>query len=116
MCREAFGVLGLHPWEFDEYTLQEYIQRRDGYYAHRRDTMHAEFQHFRVVAYWSVYPDLTKAAQSKPMDKIIPDIYEPGPPPKGANWLADMRAKAKARTQNLRTNLKPVNKKRGRSI
>jgi hypothetical protein len=31
------GELGLHPWEFNEYSLIEYLQKRKGYNKKRKD-------------------------------------------------------------------------------
>jgi hypothetical protein len=35
LCEEAFGD-GLHPWEFWQYDLTEYLQRRRGLYNRRK--------------------------------------------------------------------------------
>lgn len=102
----------MHPWEFDEYSFNEYLQRRDGFYVHRRDNLQAEYQHFRIVAYWALYPHLKQSAQRKSMDSIIPDIYEPPPPVKGPEWVAEMRLKAKERMKLLKAKLKPPRVKR----
>jgi hypothetical protein len=31
------GELGMHPWEFNEYSLVEYLQKRKGYNRKRKD-------------------------------------------------------------------------------
>jgi hypothetical protein len=106
----------MHPWEFDEYTFSEYLQKREGYYKHRRDNLQAEYQHFRIVAFWAVFPHLTKAGQRQGI-KIIPDIYEPVPTQKDREeWFAEMRIKAKERARLLEGKLtkKPSSKKGGR--
>jgi hypothetical protein len=37
LCEEALGEMGLHPWEFYEYELSEYLQRRKGLFRRRKD-------------------------------------------------------------------------------
>jgi hypothetical protein len=37
LCEEAFGEIGLHPWEFYEYSLIEYLQKRKGASRKRKD-------------------------------------------------------------------------------
>jgi len=37
LCEEAFGEIGLHPWEFYDYSLTEYMQKRKGYSRRRKD-------------------------------------------------------------------------------
>lgn len=37
LCEEAFGEVGLHPWEFYEYSLYEYMQKRKGLHKKRKD-------------------------------------------------------------------------------
>lgn len=76
ICEEAFGVLNLHPWDFWEYTFEDYLLKRNGFFNNWDIQLRADFQHFRLVAYFCVYPHLTKAAQKKPYTDIIPDIYE----------------------------------------
>jgi hypothetical protein len=106
----------MHPWEFDEYTFAEFLQKREGYYKHRRDNLQADFQHFRIVAFWAVFPHLTKAGQRQGI-KIIPDIYAPAEPEKDLKvWYEAMRIKAKERAKSLEGKLtkKPSSKKGGR--
>src|SRR5688500_10303496 len=76
ICQEAFGVIGLHPWDFWEYTFEEYMIKRKGFFDNRDITLQAEYQHFRLVAYFCVYPHLTKAGRQRPYTEVIPDIYE----------------------------------------
>jgi predicted nucleotide-binding protein (sugar kinase/HSP70/actin superfamily) len=37
ICEEAFGEIGLHPWEFYEYSLIDYLCKRKGYNRKRKD-------------------------------------------------------------------------------
>lgn len=104
ICEEAFGVLGLHPWEFWEYTFEDYILKRKGFFDNRDIKLRADFQHFRLVAYFCVYPHLTKAGKNKPYTDIIPDIYEKSTSQEDfKKWFEEMRKKAKQRTQKLKT-------------
>lgn len=43
----------------------------------RKADMQELYQHIRMLAYYSLIPHLTKSAKNKPIDEIIPDIYEP---------------------------------------
>lgn len=103
ICEEAFGVIGLHPWEFWEYTVEDYMIKRKGYFDNRDITLRAEFQHYRLVAYFCVYPHLTKAGRQKPYTDIIPDIYEKSTTKEDfAIWFEDKRQKAKKRMEKLK--------------
>jgi hypothetical protein len=37
LCEEALGEMGMHPWEFYEYSLIEFIQKRKGLNRRRKD-------------------------------------------------------------------------------
>lgn len=74
--------MGLHPWEFDEYTIHEYLLKRKGAIKMRRRELQQEFQHFRLLAYYVIAPYLPAKDKKKSLDKLIPDIYEEPEPEK----------------------------------
>lgn len=107
ICQEAFGVIGLHPWEFWEYNIDEYLLRRKGFYDYQRVDLQNQLQHFRYMAYWCVFPHLKKTAQNKPWTEIIPDIYEKSTKPDDFNqWFEEQRKKAKQRNKKTIEKLK----------
>lgn len=110
--QEAYGVLGMHPWEFRKYTLECYLIKRDGFYNNRRIQLQTEFQHVRLLCYFSVWPHLTKAAQKKPYTEIIPDLYEKATKKEDyQKWFDDRRKQAKEWKDRLsKTKLKVVGK------
>lgn len=112
ICEEAFGVLNLHPWEFWEYTFEDYLLKRNGFYDYRRIDLKNNLQHFRYVAYWCVYPHLKKTAQNKPWTDIIPDIYDKSTKPEDTKeWFEERRKDAKKWKDKLaKSNLKVVGK------
>lgn len=112
ICEEAFGVLGLHPWEFWEYTFEDYMLKRKGFFDHRDIKLRADFQHFRLVAYFCVYPHLTKAGKNKPYTEIIPDIYEKSTKQEDfKKWFEERRQEARAWKDKLKhSKLKVVGK------
>jgi hypothetical protein len=73
--KEAFGS-GLQPWEFYEYTLDEYLLRREGIYEKRKSELRELYTHVQMLAYYSVSPYLSKGDKRKPIGQIIPNIYE----------------------------------------
>jgi hypothetical protein len=75
LVREALGS-GLQPWEFHEYTLEEYSLRREGLNNERKRELREDFQHTRILAYHMILPYLDKSAKKKSIDQIIPDIYD----------------------------------------
>jgi hypothetical protein len=58
LCEEAFGEIGLHPWEFYDYSLIEYLQKRKGYNARRKD----EYQRMLIA---SMVPYMKKEDRAK---------------------------------------------------
>jgi len=58
LCEEAFGELGLHPWEFYDYSLIEYLQKRKGYSRRRKD----DFQRMLLA---SIVPYMEKNDRRK---------------------------------------------------
>lgn len=75
ICKQAFG-LGLHPWEFYEYTIYEYRLFQIGRAESRKQYLREEFQHIRILAYHVISPYLSKKDQKIPLAELIPDIYE----------------------------------------
>lgn len=72
---EAFGF-GLHPWEFYEYTLEEFMLRRSGVIKARRMELQQDFQHIRILASYMITPYLNKKDKDKTLDQLVPDIYD----------------------------------------
>lgn len=70
---------GLQPWEFYDYTLNEFILRREGLHEKRKRELREEYQHTRILAYHVIAPYLDKSAKRKPINEIIPDIYDDNP-------------------------------------
>lgn len=65
--------------------------------------LRADYQHFRLVAYFSVFPHLTKAGKQKPYTDIIPDIYEKNTKKEDfEKWFEEKRKQAKERTKKLK--------------
>lgn len=64
LCEEAFGS-GLHPWEFYQYDLNEYLQRRKGLYKRRK----GEYQEMLIA---SMLPYMGK----KERVKIVNDAFK----------------------------------------
>jgi hypothetical protein len=75
LLKEALGS-GLQPWEFYEYNLDEYISRREGLYEKRKSELREIYTHVQMLAYYSVSPYLSKSDKKKPINDIIPNIYE----------------------------------------
>lgn len=59
LLSEAFGELGLHPWDFERYTFREYVARRKGMAA--RDV--SEWHKMRFLAYYAAGPYLKKGTK-----------------------------------------------------
>lgn len=102
-------MLNIHPWDFWEYTYEDYILKRDGYYRGQEIELKAklrtEFTHFRFLAYYTVYPHLKKGAQQKPWTEIVPDIYsekEIQDPEAFQKMFEEKRKAAKKRLQKLK--------------
>lgn len=64
MCAEAFGELGLRPWEFYEYELDEYMLARKGLDNARTWQMRKD----RLIASVLLQPYLKKGSKIKPTD------------------------------------------------
>ena len=59
MIAEAYGEMGLHPWELDLYTMDDFAARRKGY--QQRDL--TEWHRARFVAYYSSVGYLKKGTK-----------------------------------------------------
>ena len=56
---EAYGEMNLHPWELDEYTLQQYILKRKGI----SNKELGEWHRARFIAYYCAGPHLKKGTK-----------------------------------------------------
>lgn len=56
MLAEAYGELGLHPWEFYRYTWAEFTAKRKG----NADKELREWQRTRLIAYYAAAPHMKK--------------------------------------------------------
>lgn len=45
----------------------------------RRKQLREDYQHTRVLAYHIILPYLDKSAKRKPIDQIVPDLYDDNP-------------------------------------
>jgi hypothetical protein len=77
ILKEAFGGMGLHPWEFDQYTFNQYLHKRTGWIEEKRKRLEQEFENFRVVAYYAIIDKLKPQYAKKPIDQLIPNIWRP---------------------------------------
>lgn len=105
LCAEAFGAMGLHPWELWEYTMGEFLLKRKGHYDARRQQWQQEYLHIRLQTYYGIVydPNLTLSVRRKKMDALVPDIYEPLPTEKDLEKeYEDKRAHAKRVTEKLK--------------
>ena len=69
---EAFGEMGLHPWELDHYTMSDYIAKRKGHQAKEL----TEWHRVRIVAYYAASGYLKKGTKLQdilplPGDKVM---------------------------------------------
>jgi hypothetical protein len=71
--------MGLHPWEFYQYDLVEYLQMRDGKVKARHRELKQNFQHTQILAYYMILPYLEKKDRHKKIDELIPNIYDDKP-------------------------------------
>jgi hypothetical protein len=55
---EAFGEIGLHPWEFYEYSVTEFMQKRNGFHRKRKDD-------YRQMLIASMLPYMDKSDRVK---------------------------------------------------
>lgn len=105
ICEEATGVLGLKPWELWEYTFEEYLWHRKGYYAEQRRLLIAQYEHTRLQAYYAIIFDanLPYSLRKKSIDKLIPHAYNSKPEePKTAEWFEKQREHARKVSEELK--------------
>lgn len=76
---EAFGDMGLQPWEFYQYELAEYLLMRSGKVKARLRELKQEFQHVQIICYYMILPWLEKKDRNKKIDELIPNIYDDNP-------------------------------------
>lgn len=95
----------MHPWEFWEYSFDEFLQKRRGYYANERRRLRDEWRHFQFLSFYTLAAQgvIPKAKMNRPLDDIIPDIYAPQPDKQSIKELYESkRQAAKKRTENLK--------------
>lgn len=56
--------------------MEEYLLRRTGKLKARKIELQQEWQHFRILSRYTIMPYLDKIDKGKPLDKLVPDIYE----------------------------------------
>ena len=71
--------MDLHPWEFYEYTLAEYVLKRNGKIKARKMELRQNFQSTQILAYYTILPWLDKKDGRKKIDELIPNIYDDQP-------------------------------------
>ena len=59
--KEAYGEMGLHPWELDDYSMQDFFFKRSGLY----DRELREWHMVRFLAYYAAGSDLKKGTKLK---------------------------------------------------
>lgn len=59
LLSEAYGEFGLHPWDFDQYTMQEYILKRKGLATKEL----GEWHRARFIAYYAASGNLKKGTK-----------------------------------------------------
>lgn len=79
LCEEAFGDVGLHPWEFYQYDLCDYLIKRTGMVKAQKRNLRLQFQHVQIAAYYTILPYLDKKDRHKKIDELIPNIYDDKP-------------------------------------
>jgi hypothetical protein len=66
LCEEAFGEIGLHPWEFYEYQLYEYVLKRKGYVKGQKINL----QNMLMA---SMAPHMKKEDRAKVVNQVFKD-------------------------------------------
>lgn len=64
LCEEAFGELGLHPWEFYEYSLYEFVLKRKGHIKRRKN----DYQNLLVA---SMIPHMKKEDRARIIKQVF---------------------------------------------
>lgn len=109
------GAIGMHPWELWEYSFQEYLWRREGYYKEQKRILRQHWEHARLQSYYSIVYDanLSQTVRKKKLDKLIPDVYdETAIVEKDADWYQKQREHARKVTANLKKRAGIVPKKK----
>lgn len=68
--------MGLHPWEFDQYTLSDFSAKLKGLSKKRNRELQEHWQQLRIIGYYIISPYLPKSQKHKSPFDIVPDIYE----------------------------------------
>jgi hypothetical protein len=71
-------MLRIRPCDFYEYTFDEYVKARKGYYDSLESQRRADYNNARLNAYYSILPHLKPSDQRKSIDQIIPDGWDGG--------------------------------------
>lgn len=66
LLAEAFGELKLHPWEFYNYSYEEYFLKRKGNLANEL----IEWQRCRLIAFYSSAPHMKKGFKIEDIFKL----------------------------------------------
>jgi hypothetical protein len=64
------------PWDFDQYTFEEFMLKRKGFYDHFEAGKKIDYQHFRIMTWYMLLPHIKPADAKKGIDKILPNIYD----------------------------------------
>lgn len=72
----AYGALGLHPWEFDKYTFEDFVHKYKGYQDDRLEFVKALEGIANWAAYCQIMPTVDKKYKKITVDKIVPSRYE----------------------------------------
>jgi hypothetical protein len=75
LCEEAFGEIGLHPWEFYEYQLYEYVLKRKGYVKGQVREQNLNLQNMLLA---SMAPHMKKEDRAKVVRQVFKDDNNKG--------------------------------------
>ncbi len=88
----------MHPWEFYEYSYQEFAWKLAGFYQHRDELLKAQHNSDRWIAYFIAPND--KNTAKLPIDKRIPSMYD-RPKEKTEKDLNALRRRGLERSRQL---------------
>ena len=71
LCEEALGEIGLHPWEFYEYELKDYMLKRKGFYKGKK----VDYQNLLIA---SLVPHMKKEDRNKIIIQVFKEDNGPG--------------------------------------
>lgn len=98
----GYGGMGLHPWEFSEYTYAQFVYKYRGYESARRETIIAIDDSIRWAAYCQIMPTLDKKYKSIKIEQLVPSRYENAKAkPKSTETPEQRAARHYARSQEL---------------